>query len=165
MAYEISSAIIGGIAGAIVGAIITWIGITYQNKRWIFTPAIEIRTKSILSAYDDFLIAFFKINTAANIGEKEVTFKENISKPLEDYLISINKIDVWISDDSSEELRKILGIFRTFSHEIFTAKGSQPPLKVEEWDKFSDSLNKMKNIISQEVRSYDLRKFVFSVKV
>lgn len=165
MAYAISSAIIGGIAGAIVGAIITWIGITYQNRRWIFTPAIEIRTKSILSAYDDFLTAFFKINTAANIGEKEVTFKENISKPLDDYLISINKIDVWISGDSSEELREILGIFRKFSHEIFTAKGSQPSLKVEDWERFSDSLDKMKNIISQEVRSYDLRKFVFSVKV
>ena len=165
MTDEILSAIIGGIAGAIVGAIVAWIGISYQNKRWIFTPAIEIRTNSILSAYGDFLTAFFKINTAANVGEKEVTFKENISKPLDDSLISINKIDVWISNDSSEELREILGIFRTFSHKIFAAKGSQPPLKVEDWKKFSDSLNKMKSIISQEVRSYDLRKFVFSVKV
>ena len=165
MTDEILSAIIGGIAGAIVGAIVAWISITYQNKRWIFTPAIEIRTNSILSAYADFLTAFFKINTAANIGEKEVTFKENISKPLDDYLISINKIDVWISNDSSEELREILGIFRTFSHKIFSAKGSQPSLKVEDWKKFSDSLNKIKDITSQEVRSYDLRKFVFSVKV
>ena len=165
MVDGILSAIIGGIAGAIVGAIVTWIGITYQNKRWIFTPAIEIRTKSILSAYGDFLTAFFRINTAANVGEEEVTFKENISKPLNDYLISINKIDIWISNNSSEELREILGIFRKFSHEIFTAKGNQPSLKVDDWKKFSDSLNKMRNIISQEVRSQDLRRFVFSVKV
>ncbi len=165
MGYEILSAIIGGIAGAIVGAIVTWIGITYQNKRWIFTPAIEIRTNSILSAYNDFLVAFFKINTAANVGEKEVTFKENISKPLDDYLISINKIDVWISKKSSEELREILGIFRAFSHEIFTAKGKQPSLKVDSWTKFSNSLEKMKSIVSQEVRSQDLRKFIFSVKI
>ena len=167
MVYEIEilSAVIGGFAGAIVGAIVTWVGITYQNKRWIFNPAIEIRTKSILSAYNDFLIAFFKINTAANVGEKGVSFKENISKPLNDYLIAINNIDIWICKKSSDELREILGTFRKFSHKIFTAKGKQPTLKVEDWTKFSDSLEKMKRIVSQEVRSKDLRKFIFSVKI
>ena len=64
---EIISAIIGGISGAIIGALVTWIGIVYQNKRWIFNPAIEIRTKSIISAYGDFLDAFYRINTAANL--------------------------------------------------------------------------------------------------
>lgn len=124
-----------------------------------------MRTNSILSAYNDFLVAFFKINTAANVGEKEVTFKENIRQPLDAYLISINKIDIWINKKSSEELREILGIFRKISHEIFSAKGKQLSLKVDSWSKFSNSLEKMKTIVAQEVRSNDLRNFVFSVKI
>jgi hypothetical protein len=157
--------IFSGMAGAVIGAIAVWIGILYQNKRWIFTPAIEIRTKSILSAYSDFLTAFFKINTAANVREKEVTFKENISQPIDDYLIAINKIDVWISEESSKKLRTILGVFRKFSHEIFTSKGKQPSLKVNDWTTFSESLGDMKTIVTKEIRSQDLRKFIFSVKI
>lgn len=167
MSYEIEiiSAIIGGILGAIIGAFVTWIGITYQNKRWIFNPAIEIRTNSIISAYSDFLTAFFKINTAANVGEKEITFEKNISKPLDHYLISINKIDVWISGKSSNKLRKILSIFRKLNNEIFKSRGEQPSLNVNDWKEFSNSLEKMKKIVSYEIRSQDLRDFIFSVEI
>ncbi len=152
------------LAGGIIGGIVAWIGITYQNKRWIFTPSIDIRTKSILEAYEQFLKAFFNINKAANVGEEETSFQENITQPLNDYLIAINKIDIWVNEESSKELREILGTFRKFSHEIFVSKGKQPPIKSSDWKTFSDSLEKVKSIVSREIRSQELRKFIFSVK-
>jgi len=161
MRYEIISAILGG---GILGSIITWKGISYQNKRWIFTPSIEIRTRHILDAYNDCLIAFFNLNKAANVGEEEVTFKDNIGEPLDDYRIAINRIDIWVGEDSSGKLREILGRFRNFSNEIFMSKGKQPSLKSKDWEEFSKSLGEINEMVSYEIRSKDLRDFIFKLK-
>ena len=162
---EFFKSVISAILGAIIALIGVILTLSYQNKRWIFTNAIDIRTKSLISTYHNFLDAFFKINLAGNVGEDKVSFNENINVPISNYLISINEIDIWISADSSKKLRDILGIFRALSHEIFIAKGGKPIIDSKDWIKFSDSLELMKNIIREEIRSEDLRKFIFSIKI
>lgn len=164
MANEIL-AIIAAVIGALIGSAITWLGIAYQNKRWIFTSVIDTRTDAILAAYNEFLDAFFKITKAATVGEMATTLDENVLQPLDEYLIAINKIDVWVSKESSEELRELLDMFRAISHEIMVARGRPPKMSAENWKVFVDSLDRMKALVSSELRSQDLRKFIFSVKI
>ncbi|MBU1167540.1 hypothetical protein KKC60_04000 [Patescibacteria group bacterium] len=164
VASDLFKILVSTVIGALIAIVGVWIGILHENKRWIFNTSIEIRTKNILEAYDQFLVAFFKINKAANIGEDKTTFDENINEPLNNYLIAINKIDIWVSEDASKKLRENLGSFRAMTHEIWITDG-KPSIKAKGWKTFSNSLDKVKAMVSQRLRSEDLRKSIFSVEI
>ena len=153
------------IMGGMIGMIGTFLVIKNKNKQWIFNESVKIRVNNLLEAYADFLEAYFKINKAANIGEDSTSFEENINVPLSKYLVSINKIDIWVSKESSNQLREILGIFRKINHEIWLAKGKQPKINHKDWIIFDESLKKIKSIISKEIRSEDLKKFISTIKI
>lgn len=153
------------IMAGLVSFIVALVDVSNQNKRWVLNPAIDTRTHAVLDAYHQFLNAFYRINRAANIGEDKDTFDASVRQPLDDCRIAVDKIDIWVSKRSSGELRDILALYAKFGEGIWAAKGMQPHIHSKDWEAFVGSVERVKTLVSREIRSQELREFIFSTKI
>lgn len=156
----------------LIGALLV---INYEIKRWAFNRAVEVRTNAILDAYDQFLNAFYKLYYAyATIGIETSLDNDEISRSIDNCQIAISKIDIWVSNENSKRLECIIDILSDFQLNILHAtvatkiqkhmssERKLPSTKSKEWTAFISSLEEVKHVISQELRSQELRTILFS---
>jgi len=79
------------------------------------------------------------LNYYANIGVKDQSeFQKEVRSKVDDYINAKHKATIWFNMVLIEDLNKVMGIFRKFSHEIFISAGKKPNIKIEDWKKIDN---------------------------
>ncbi|MFC2143400.1 hypothetical protein ACFLQN_03305 [Candidatus Aenigmatarchaeota archaeon] len=60
-------------------------------------------------------------------------------------------------------MRNVYGIFNRMVHEIWVSEGKQPKIKPDLWMEFSKTMDTVKKVVKDELRTDDLRKFYMKV--
>lgn len=150
--------IIGAVVGSAASIIATLLIIRNEKRRWLLSRPLENRTSALIDAWGTFLKAYYSINDAANIGGSEKDLFENAYAQIDQYLMAISVIDIWIANKKSrEKLSNALGVFRFFSHQISQRqRDASFNINHKDWNRFIKTKDEIRSVIAQEIGATQL---------
>lgn len=149
---EIQTNIIVAIVSIVLTGVIAYILNFYNNKRWLFSKTIDMRTEHILKAYQVFIITYSRLNHVATNPKQNIPVtKEDRDMP-HNLMTSLYDIQLWINTNNIKKLSRIIGAFSEYINIKEPTETKQKEMMRE--------IFKLQKIIADELNIQQLNEFI-----